>query len=1410
MEMDFSELKTRYSESLEQILGHLNFSSGERSATFLRALNDVGEGLDSLQGKTVPRWKVLGQFLWQMLDEKEKEGGPFAQSDQARKVLLFALAYFVPYYRAWHKNLLFHQTDDNLFNAFALGELLGTVLREKTYQVLHLEEERSDFERRENLSPDLQFALQDTVLKYDDYIGYRPIPVLHSRQKMQPYRHEWVHAIPLYFPKAGILHGKYEAVIRQALEILRHTPEELLQDAMFDIEHIEELCYDPRPLDFEHPVNRRLNYHFGGWDPTSITNKGFFNRFVLIEATLDSILSRVYGAEAKASGIPQEELLFEASAVLAGTMLMGSAVSGWGPGAFDSSVTFATLLPHVAKLRDSFYEQLLQRTPAPHALRLREEMEELHQPFARARQYFNHNLARMRAHQYQNVQLARLYAWMGFVEESQKVMSKIPVPSARMRCEIDCLLTQAHIAIDQENIDDAFPKLYRVEEILHEGIECGALLDPWFILGFGGQYPLSQAIEDTTMDMRVDDMVMLMGSIFAIYSRLLKETAARGLKSLRRELQIRMESLTQWWDRFGTLDISEVKSISGAETFESTNMVVDSLAAWYEGGTAAGDIAFWRPRVMDFTSAKAYTLLIEALLDQHDPVAAMALLIHWLSQSELVPMEDGDYSFHPMALRWMEDLWYPPSRQQRMLFRRGNQLVDQWNLAKRFVDSIEANAELYGEVPTLDISSSKPKKGGAGFSSTEEESEFDFPQDLYQAAWEDVIYRDTTDDGIDSDMVHPHSWEDVLEDFPLSGEMERISGRLIFFITQARLWKMAAVFSIPFADQHPDRSEVLQEWCSQASRIQIGLNQLIDQIAQFPIEKPETTGPIALMEYEKQLGMKCTLLDRTISTCCELIDAQHLMRIADVQNRIREIHHWESATACVIQSLICGDVARIREVWGTMVDLLSREPILFVPIDRGGDPHRLLRVRTILKALQRMLFNLPRQGLLAETYRVLALVQMMEREHPAGMRAITRYDYLFDLGNQGIIRSILRSSTQAKRGPWKLRSLLPLLTAMLDILVRNWISHSRGIRVSSIDIFQGQRDWQDLQQFIQSYGHDLFSPIHLNYGNLQAIHHQGVRYWLESVMEEEEPEMGRELAEAIRLGKYPLEKAVYYLDAIFETLLERYGQFIDYNTTTTQSDRGENLYILLDFLRLMAEYDRIAWDLHPFVITHSVMVREKEYEVADAWSKNLSNKMEEWADRLQEKYAELCKKYGVSIKSVEDRLNERFVVPLAINKLRAYLEPSIQEARSGGESPVFEQFLKLAEEFSQKNTGTGFEPPRWLEELEEEVQDYRTRSEEDDEMHDLSDFIPLRLLKQREIRDILMSLRMDQIPNMFYPSAPPWASLDSLKELWGLAELLGQENMTPFLDMVEIDEEEEENEEEGPAKPNQPPQFDWN
>ncbi len=151
--------------------------------------------------------------------------------------------------------------------------------------------------------------------------------------------------------------GRHHDVVLRALEILRSTDKDLLQQAWFDPDLLDELGLDPRAYDFDHPVNRRPNYHFGTWDPQHIDRRGYYRRYVVQEVTLEALAGRLEERDE----LPADEVLFEAAAVLAGTILMGSAVTGDRPEAHDSSTTLSTLVGRIAAYRDAFYERLLER-----------------------------------------------------------------------------------------------------------------------------------------------------------------------------------------------------------------------------------------------------------------------------------------------------------------------------------------------------------------------------------------------------------------------------------------------------------------------------------------------------------------------------------------------------------------------------------------------------------------------------------------------------------------------------------------------------------------------------------------------------------------------------------------------------------------------------------------------------------------------------------------------------------------------------------------------------------------------------------------------------------------------------------------------------------------------------------------
>src|SRR5207245_3330675 len=114
-----------------------------------------------------------------------------------------------------------------------------------------------------------------------------------------------------------------------------------------------------------------------------------------------------------------------------------------------------------------------------------------------------------------------------------------------------------------------------------------------------------------------------------------------------------LRRLAGWWDRFATVEVSDVRRVHGGETVASAEHVANALARWRERGETTADLAFWRDHLEGFQSAKAFALVVDALLRKEDYRAAMALLVNWLGQAEQVSLEDGGHSFHTLALRWM-------------------------------------------------------------------------------------------------------------------------------------------------------------------------------------------------------------------------------------------------------------------------------------------------------------------------------------------------------------------------------------------------------------------------------------------------------------------------------------------------------------------------------------------------------------------------------------------------------------------------------------------------------------------------------------------------------------------------------------------------------------------------------------
>ncbi len=1340
--MDSKKSGVDIGKQAEETLGYLNFSSGAADPRFLNNINELFTATAGNGDR--PAWKSLKELLLAQLASLKQSSDAFRHCEQAEAVLRLVFDEALPAYREFHADLLFHLSDEELYQPLFIGRVCEAVLQQgppwdETGRIVN-----------------------GAVHQLNDYLGHRPVAVLRTEQKIQPYSHERVRPIPLWIQGAGMAFGPYQELIKTALAILDATAPAILFDAMFAMDQLDELAVDPRAYDFDHPVNKRPNYIFGQWDLAKLDNAGRSRRFVLQQVTLEAMLDRIQHH----GRLSRKQVLFEEAAVLAGTMLMGSGISGNRPDAHDSTVTLATLVQKIAVYRDAFYEQLLVKMQGSHGDRLRAEALALRQPFGGARQHFNHYLARRRASQLEHVHLAQTFAAIGYTDAAHRQVAVVPVASARMTCEIRCRMATAHLAVERGQLAEAAAELPQIEDLLHRAIRCGAIVDPWNILGFGGEYSLFPAVENSVHDHRVDDLLDLMSDVFTLYVRIHKSAAAAGESELQQTLTESLGKLARWWDKFAVVEVNSVEGISGQATLESAESVAAALRAWHKAGAAAGDLAFWRRHVEHFRSAKAYALVIDTLLDHRDFVAAMALIVQWLSQAAEIPLVEEDYSFHDLALVWMEELWQhdgtaevkglpiAPASQagETTNVRRPAPALPQaerWPLARKFLDFLEANADEDWQVPRFEMAIELLGNGGRHEGDEdfdgddEEEPEED---DLFSAAYEQVTYRDSTDDGIEGELSEGGQSP---TDFELVGEAERIVSRLNFLSTVAQLWKLAATASISRGDD--ERDEVLAGWLKQATQNHKQLLDLLSSVYRHRIAPPRGTQE-SLVEYDRRRSVKETLCDEIIQTTVETADAARMIRAA-MKNPVpvTDVEEWELPACEALTALLHGDIQRVRQVFPALLEALSKQPLLYIALARGGNPLRIVASRGRQYVLRRLLNYLPRQGLLVEACQLLETAQRMETSHPVGPGAITEFDNIFEVGCQAITECLVLSSNEWHNGDKKASvrradgELIEALEQTVEILLRSWLRHSRGVRLSVLETVNDGQAWDRLKQFIETYGSDLFTQRFLNLGNLRGILHQGVEEYLEILRDEPDAEEQFRLIDDLD-KTISVKQAAQWLDIAIEAVVENYAEYIDYNSITTQSDRGELLYTLLDFLRLRANYDRLAWNLRPVLLAHQTLVGCGRDRAAEIWRRAIAKRTGPMADEHLARFERLCKKYGMRLPSIADHLSERFVRPLEIDRLCSLVRPAIDEIRNSRPPEALKLLEQQVEQFMREPSGAGFELPGWLAALDQELEQAQWQAslgggDEDDASFDAQVHMPQVLLSREEVAEQLTKLQ---------------------------------------------------------------------
>lgn len=1294
--MEISERKSSAPPGAEdetafrEIVGYLNFSRGSPDAKFQRNLNHLaghlaaGDEGSGFAGRLQERVRAL-----------EAGGGPFADCSQAAAVIPLVFENVLPAYRRHHADLLAHVEPLWFFQPLFVARVFEAVLAQGGPWT---ESDR---------------IVSGALGQLNDYLGHRPVAVLENRRRMQPYDRERFRPVPLFLKNVGVSAGPYQSLIAKALEILQSIPHDVLAASYFDFERLDELALDLRAYDNSHPVFRRTNYTFGEWDPHCIDVSGRYRRFIVRGIILEALSDWMKHA----TDIPPEEQVSEAAAVLAGTMLMAASISGAGPDTHDSSVSLTSLLPRVARQRDAFYQLLLQTMSGKHAERLRREAQVVQQPFGKIRQHLNLFLANYGCQQLQRSQLSWLYARMGYADAARRQARIIPAASTRFETEIQLQLTQALLEAECGTVAQGAEALIRAEELLHRGIECGALVDPWNILGFQGQFPLFSAREDSVPDPRVDRLLALMDQLFNSFSRVECEAAAQGDSAVVTALQQRFTALAEFWDKFAAVTIADLQQVYGGISCESARRVSRVLLAWRDAGEAAGDLGFWRKHVEELDSPRAYATVIDLLLRKRDVVAAMNLLIQWLSQSDVVPLEAGASSFWPLL-----DAWVHLVISQADSAPPGDPSAEKsWNTLRKFFDYVEANAGEWGQAPRIQSGAGEALKLAGGLPPTErppgEPAEepfdpFELPGDepdvdeLFSAAYENVVFRDSAQDGHTGDTVDegPAHIETDLD--RLVGPLEQ---RLRFLVTLSQGWRTVAAWTLAGGAGADDparesRQAVVRHWEERNAALIRDLVRLLESLAEWNPQDPQGD-PDSLGEYDRELHVKFSLLNNAIAVVATLQEVARSLRCLT-----RQPATDKEATSGVeerVQQLLAlieaRNVGRVQKMLPGVLRQLSRLPLLYVPLDRGGKVREILASRNLQGLLRLLLKKLPELGLLRESWHVLRTAFVMERSNPPTGMSITEFDRLLETAVQSTLQVALKASESWKPAETSDKKLVELFGALVEPYLRLWLKHSDTMRLCTIESMADRELWREVKEFVKSYGADLFHPRMLSMGNLRGIVQRGADAYLDYLAENNDPLHPIRLLEDI---DYTIsrEEAAETLELILRSVVEKFDRFLEYNSTTTHSDYGEQLHCLLDFQRLEAEYDRQDWNLAPLQLAHDVLARAGRVEMSRIWQKNLEKKTASVAKGCLQKLKRLEKIYGMRLPSVTDRLNERFTKPLVLDSILALVRPAMVEMRTRAPQASFPRLEELAEQYLSTTSGSAMDVQPWMQRLGEEVQ----------------------------------------------------------------------------------------------------------
>src|SRR5262249_34839006 len=145
---------------------------------------------------------------------------------------------------------------------------------------------------------------------------------------------------------------------------------------------------------------------------------------------------------------------------------------------------------------------------------------------------------------------------------------------------------------------------------------------------------------------------------------------------------------------------------------------------------------------------------------------------------------------------------------------------------------------------------------------------------------------------------------------------------------------------------------------------------------------------------------------------------------------------WEPLILRLERALMKKEPALARSWLPEFIRLFKQEPLLYTPLTHGGHPRQILRASIAQTILRGVVANVPRQGLLRETYQLILPAHTREQPQALTGPRVTKFDRLFQLAVQAVTGAMVEAAQRDTVSP---EAMVQSLESVIEPFLKTWM-----------------------------------------------------------------------------------------------------------------------------------------------------------------------------------------------------------------------------------------------------------------------------------------------------------------------------------------------------------------------------------